>query len=256
MLRNKTIVIAGACGLLGRSFVEAVVGEGGRVIVTALDEIGVRDLEKKLRTRYPADRLDSSPLDITSEKSLTDLIHFLDEKYGRIDGFVNSAYPKNSAYGKSFFDISYNDFCEHLNLHLGGYFLASQTFLKYFMTQNYGTLVNISSIYGVIAPKFEIYEKTAITVPIEYAASKSALIHLTKYMAKIAKGKNIRVNCISPGGINDHQPQSFMSNYRDNCLNKGMLDPKDIIGTLIFLLSEMSQYISGQNFVVDDGFTL
>jgi NAD(P)-dependent dehydrogenase (short-subunit alcohol dehydrogenase family) len=155
-----------------------------------------------------------------------------------------------------FFDVTFEDFNENINLNLGGYFLTSQQFALYFKKQGYGNIINISSIYGVVPPKFEIYEETDMTVPVEYAAIKSALIHLTKYMAKYLKGTNIRVNCLSPGGIFDNQNEKFLSKYNDKCLNKGMLDANDLTGTLLFLISDQSKYINGQNLIVDDGFTL
>ena len=108
----------------------------------------------------------------------------------------------------------------------------------------------------MLAPRFELYNNTEMTMPVEYAAIKSALIHFTKYLAKYLKGKNIRVNSISPGGILDNQPEEFLLKYKKFCLNKGMLDPNNISGTLNFLLSDMSELINGQNIVVDDGFAL
>ena len=95
-----------------------------------------------------------------------------------------------------------------------------------------------------------------MTMPVEYAAIKSGLIHLSKYMAKYFKGKNIRVNTISLGGIEDKQPEAFLKAYKEFCLNKGMLNPNDIAGTLIYLISDLSKFVNGQNIVVDDGFTL
>jgi NAD(P)-dependent dehydrogenase (short-subunit alcohol dehydrogenase family) len=95
-----------------------------------------------------------------------------------------------------------------------------------------------------------------MTMPVEYAAIKSALIHLTKYMAKYYKGKKIRINSISLGGLLDKQPPAFLESYKAFCLNKGMLDKSDINGTLVYLLSDLSVYVNGQNIVVDDGFTL
>ena len=93
-------------------------------------------------------------------------------------------------------------------------------------------------------------------MPVEYAAIKSGLIHLTKYMANYFKGLNIKVNALSPGGVIDKQPDSFLQAYKGECLNKGMLEKNDLKGTLVFLLSDMSQYVNGQNIVVDDGFSL
>ena len=150
----------------------------------------------------------------------------------------------------------YDDFVENIGLNLGGYFTTSQKFARYFQKQGYGNIINISSIYGVVAPKFEVYDGTTMTTPVEYAAIKSGLIHLTKYMAKYFKGMNIKVNTLSPGGIFDNQPETFLENYKDQCLDKGMLDKSDLKGTLVFLLSDMSKYINGQNIIVDDGFSL
>lgn len=82
------------------------------------------------------------------------------------------------------------------------------------------------------------------------------LIHLTKYMAKYFKGMNIRVNSLSPGGIYDSQPESFVKSYKYHCINKGMLDKSDLKGTLIYLLSDLSKNLNGQNIIIDDGFTL
>lgn len=95
-----------------------------------------------------------------------------------------------------------------------------------------------------------------MTSPIDYAVIKSGLIHLTRYMAKYFKGENIRVNAISPGGIYNNQPELFLKKYNNECSSKGMLDAHDLTGTLIFLLSDGSRYVNGQNIVVDDGFCL
>ena len=195
-------------------------------------------------------------LDITSKISIQKCIDCVHEKYGRIDALVNNAYPKNNNYGRHFFDVEYDDFVENLGMNLGGCIIPSQLFSMYFQNQGYGNIINISSIYGLMAPKFEIYKNTSMTVPVEYAVTKSGLIHLTKYMAKYFKGMNIKVNAISPGGILDGQPDSFINNYNIQSLNKGMLDKADLNGTLVYLLSNMSKYVNGQNIVVDDGFSL
>ena len=183
-------------------------------------------------------------------------IKYLHDRYKRIDALVNNAYPRNKNYGRHFFDVEYSDFIENLGLNLGGYFAASQQFARYFKEQGYGNIINICSIYGVVAPKFEIYNNTTMTMPVEYAAIKSGLIHLTKYMAKYFKGMNIKVNALSPGGIFDNQPEPFLEKYKDQCLNKGMLNNSDLKGTLVYLLSDMSRYVNGQNIVVDDGFSI
>lgn len=256
MLKDKVIVITGGAGLIGKEFVKAVVENGGIAIIADIDEeLGLKtkdDLSSELKST----NIDFVKLNITSKESLSECIEYLSNKFGKIDALVNNAYPRNKNYGKHFFDIEYEDFVENLGLNLGGYFITSQQFAKYFQKQGYGNIINISSIYGVVAPRFEIYEGTPMTTPVEYAAIKSGLIHLTKYMAKYFKGMNIKVNTLTPGGIFDNQPQSFLEKYQDKCLSKGMLDKSDLKGTLVYLLSDMSSYVNGQNIVVDDGFCL
>ena len=247
MLNDKVIVVTGGAGLIGKEFIKVIVENGGIAVIADIDE-----KSKELKSK----NIDFVKLDITSKDSINEAINYLDKKYGKIDGLVNNAYPRNRNYGKHFFDVEYEDFCENVNLNLGGYFLTSQQFALYFKKQNYGNIINISSIYGVVAPKFEIYNDTTMTVPVEYSAIKSALIHLTKYMAKYFKNYNIRVNSISPGGIFDNQPEKFLESYKEQCLTKGMLDKSDLKGTLIYLLSDMSKFVNGQNIVVDDGFSL
>ncbi|MCT7626111.1 oxidoreductase [Aliarcobacter butzleri] len=256
MLKNKIVVITGGAGLIGKEFVKAVVENGGIAIIADINEDLGKKAKEDISNELNSKNIDFIKLDITSKNSLNESIQYLDKKYQRIDALVNNAYPRNKNYGKHFFDVEYSDFVENTGLNLGGYFTASQQFALYFQKQGYGNIVNISSIYGVVAPRFEIYEGTKMTTPVEYAAIKSGLIHLTKYMAKYFKRMNIRVNTLSPGGIFDSQPEPFLVKYKEQCLNKGMLDKSDMKGTLVYLLSDMSKYVNGQNIVVDDGFSL
>lgn len=256
MLKDKVIVITGGAGLIGQEFVKAVIENNGIAIIADINEkIGV-ETKERLSQKLNTTNIDFIQLDITSKDSLVNCIEYLDGKYKQIDALVNNAYPRNKNYGKHFFDVEYNDFVENLGLNLGGYFNTSKEFAKYFQKQDYGNIINISSIYGVIAPKFEVYENTPMTMPVEYAAIKSGLIHLTKYMAKYFKGMNIKVNTLSPGGILDSQPEEFLKKYKKECSNKGMLNKSDLKGTLVYLLSDMSKYVNGQNIIVDDGFVL
>jgi NAD(P)-dependent dehydrogenase (short-subunit alcohol dehydrogenase family) len=256
MLKNRIIIITGGAGLIGQEFVKAVVQQQGVAVIADInEEVGVQ-VQQSLCRSLGSDNIDFMRLDITSVESIKNMIDTLHAKYGRIDALVNNAYPRNKSYGRHFFDVKYQDFCENLNFNLGGYFLTSQELARYFQRQGHGNIVNIASIYGVISPKFEIYENTSMTVPVEYAAIKSAIIHLTKYMAKYFKGLNIRVNTLSPGGIFDNQPKAFLEAYREKSINKGMLDKSDIRGSLVYLLSDMSTYVNGQNIIVDDGFSI
>lgn len=255
-LKSEVVVIAGGGGLIGSGFADVVVELGATVVIgEASDFIDNKpeglDDDKAHENNYP-----SIELDITSRVSIDAAIAKINKKYGPITCFVNCAYPRNANYGRSFFEVSYDDFCENTSLHLGGYFLAMQRFGEYFSKNGKGNIINLASVYGVIPPRFEIYEGTPLTMPIEYAAIKSGIIHMTKYLSKYLKGSGVRVNCLSPGGVLDNQNELFIGGYNDYCSTKGLLDKEDLNGALAFLISEASRYVNGQNIIVDDGFVL
>lgn len=254
-LQDKVVVITGGAGRIGSDFARSVAATGAVAVIADTNEEAGRALEKKIRGEQEG-IAEFQPLDITSRDSVQALIHTLNKKYGRIDALVNNAYPKNGHYGRKFEEVTFEDFTENMGMHVGGYFLMAQQFGAYFKQQGWGNIVNMASIYGVVPPRFEVYAETQMTMPVEYAAVKSAVIHLTKYLAKYFKGCNIRVNTLSPGGILDRQPEAFLERYREHSLSKGMLDPQDICGTLLYLLSDLSRFVNGQNLVVDDGWSL
>ena len=252
LVKDKIVVVTGGAGLLGKTFCQAIADNGGLAVVAEYDIA----IAEKLCASLKNASIVPAEVDITNKISVETLITTISKKYSKIDALVNSAYPRNKNYGKHFFEVTYDDFCENLGMNLGGYFLTSQLFAKYFYEQGYGNIINLASIYGVIVPRFEIYNNTQMTTPVEYAAIKSGLIHLSKYMAKYFKGKNIRVNTISLGGIEDKQPESFLRAYKEFCLNKGMLNAKDIAGTVPVSYTHLTLPTNRQNIVVDDGFTL
>ena len=128
--------------------------------------------------------------------------------------------------------------------------------MLFFKNQGYGNLIHLSSIQGSSSPKFNHYEGTNMISPIEYSAMKAGIISLTKYLAKLYKKDNIRVNCISPGGIIDSQPVKFKNNYKKDCGSKGLLDADDLVGAMLYLISDDSKYMNGQNIIIDDGWSL
>lgn len=254
-LRNKLIVITGGAGVIGQSFVRGIAEMGGIAVAADIDFDAAKRLVSETGHPGPG-RIEAAHLDITSRDSICALIFELRQRHGRIDAVVNNAYPRNKNYGRKLEDVAYADFCENVDMHLGGYFLVAQQFCLAFKEQGGGNVVNMSSIYGTMAPRFEVYDGTPMTMPVEYAAIKSGINQLTRYFAQYFKGTGIRVNCLSPGGILANQPTAFLRAYNEHCASKGMLDADDLLGTLLFLLSDMSKFINGQNIVVDDGYSL
>lgn len=251
ILQGKRVLVVGAAGLLGREIVKSVINEGGRVIAA---DINAESLTS-LRELSLLDSIEFTEIDITKKDSVVAAINYCVKKFGGIDAAVNSAYPRNRNYGRKVFDVTYEDFSENISLHLGGYFIFMQQCAEYALKNKTPfSLVNISSVYGVIAPKFDVYDETHMTMPVEYAAIKSGLLHLNKYFTSFMKGTDFRVNSVSPGGLLDGQDALFLERYKSYCASKGMLDVDDVLGAIIFLLSSMSAYIKGQNIIVDDGY--
>ncbi|MGY3685375.1 oxidoreductase [Vibrio coralliilyticus] len=254
LLKGKTILIAGAGGLLGSQIVAAALEQGATVIAADLNVEVMQQRLDGIGIDLNSSALSLVELDITSEESVKALFENSDKN---IDGAVNTTYPRNRAYGKHFFDVVAASFNENMSLHLGSAFLFVQQAAAYFKrTEQPLSLVNISSIYGVVAPKFDIYDNTPMTMPVEYAAIKSAIQHLSKYAAAYVNDSRFRINCVSPGGVFDNQPADFLKAYKSNTHGAGMLDVKEVVGSVLFLLSEQSRYVTGQNIIVDDGFTL
>ena len=255
MLKDKVVVIAGGAGLIGKSFVKSALSSGAKVIIADINEEVGSEFCASLKAEF-SNNVEFVKFDLCDKDLILKCIEFAVKKFGKIDAVVNAAYPRTKDFGAYFFDTSYENFCKNTNLQLGGAFLLMQTFAEFFKKQGYGNIIMLSSIQGVVAPKFETYKGTPMSSPIAYSAIKAGLIHMVKYLAKYLKGSNIRVNCISPGGVLDGQNPIFLEQYKNVCLNKGMLDPCDLNGAMLFLLSDGSLYVNGQNIVVDDGFCL
>jgi len=256
LLNGKVVLLTGGAGLIGKEFAKAILSQQGRVVILDRNVSQGVGLVSEFGSIYGDDKVQFIELDVTCSRSIQAAIDKVHERFGIIDALVNNAYPKTAGYGATFFEVEYDSFCSNLSMNVGGYFLMSQKVSRYFLNQGYGNIINIASIYGIIAPRFEIYKEAGFTMPVEYAAIKSAQLHLTRYLSKFLKGANIRVNAISPGGVYNSQPEEFRNAYSKHCNNHSLLDKSDLNGTLVFLLSEMSRYINGQNIIVDDGFVL
>jgi NAD(P)-dependent dehydrogenase (short-subunit alcohol dehydrogenase family) len=254
LLRNKTILVAGAGGLFGGVIVKEALEQGAEVFATDINVVAMKKRLELLDVNIQSNLLNLQCLDITDESSVRSLFGELDKV---LHGAVNATYPRNNNYGQHFFDVTLDSFNENLALHLGSAFLFSQQCAAYFKNVNTDfSLVNISSIYGVIAPKFDVYENTSMTMPVEYAAIKSALLHLNKYVNTYVCDSKFRINSVSPGGIFDNQSTQFLEQYKKYTHGKGMLDVKDSVGAVIFLLSDNARFVTDQNIIVDDGFSI
>ena len=241
-LTNKIIIVTGGSGLIGKELVADINRKGGKAINA---DIGVEsDLKRGLLH-----------LDITDVQSVDKGINSVVEEFGQIDGLVNNAYPRTKDWGTRFEDIDPASWRANVDMQLNGYFICCQRVLRIMSTRNSGSIVNIASIYGVVGNDFTLYEEYGGTSPAAYSAIKGGLINFTRYLASYYGRKGIRVNCISPGGIFDNQHPSFISRYEAKVPLGRLGNPEDIAPSVSFLLSDEAKYITGQNLIVDGGWT-
>ena len=254
-LVNQNVLITGAAGRIGFAVANQALSLGANVF---LADISPESLERSILqlSSLGASKICSSVADISNSSGIDCLISEVNASFGRIDSVVHCAYPRSKGWGTKFEDINEENLFLDLNMQLGGAILFSRRVYKYFQHQGHGNLVHLSSIQGVCAPKFEHYSGTSMSSPIEYAAIKAGIISIVRWLAKYSANQNIRVNCVSPGGILDSQPETFLSKYRESCTNIGMLSAEHVASIVTFLLSPEAVAINGQNIVVDDGWSL
>ena len=255
--KDNVVIITGGSGLLGTTFSTVCASAGYSVIIADInDETGNRTVGEIIKkTRNPNVRY--KRCDITRSTDVKELIRYTKAEFGSISALVNNAYPRNKNFGRKFEEVTYEDYCENLCMHMGGYFNITKWVSMEMMAQKSGNIINMASIYGCAAPRFSIYDGTPMTVAVEYAAIKGGIINFTRYLASYLGKYNIRVNAISPGGIEDRQPAPFIEKYTQHVvLGNRMANPDDIAGVLLFLLSDQSHYVTGQNIIVDGGWTL
>ena len=251
MLNNKNIVVLGGFGKIGYATAQEILNNNGKVLI--VDKIN-KSRKKEFISKNS--NLEILNLDILENNSMDKIIKFAKRKFKTIDGFINAFYPKSKKWGTNFEKLNIKYLKEDISNQLAIPIIISQRIILFYLKQGFGNLINISSIQGSNNPKFEHYKNLNMTSPIEYSAIKSATISYSKYLAKLYKKKNIRINIVSPGGIEDNQNIKFKKRYIADCNSKGLLEGKDIANTIIFLLSDKSKYINGQNIIVDDGWSL
>lgn len=256
LLDGRVIVVTGGAGRIGRAFCTAIAQQGGTAVIADTNDAAARQLESELGAQFGPGAATVATFDITRAEQIDAAISALHARHGRIDAVVNNAYPRNARYGARVENVTYADFADNVSRHVGGYFVTAQRFAAYFAPRRSGNIVFMGSIYGVVAPRFEVYAGTPMTMPVEYSVIKAGLMHLTRYLAQYYKDCGIRVNALSPGGVFADQPAEFVRRYSAHAAGGRMLDAADLTGSLVYLLSDASAHVTGQNLVVDDGWTL
>src|SRR3989338_6450832 len=246
-LKDRVCIVTGGAGLIGTAHCRICAQNGAKVIMIEIDLEKAKKVAKDLIKETKNKNIYPIKCDISDEKAVVKAFESIVKKFGRIDVLVNNAHPRNKNYGRKFEDVTYVDFSENLSKHLVGYFLMSREAAKVMARQKKGVIILMGSTYGIIAPKFDIYEGTSMTSSVEYAAMKGGVINMTKYMASYLGPKGIRVNSISPGGVFDNHKDPFLSNYlsKVRLVPRRMAKPEDIANALLYLISDDSAYVTG-----------
>jgi len=260
-LDNKVAIVTGACGLLGVQHCEALAAAGARVVVADLNEESCLQVAGRLGEGHLA-----LGLDVTSVESLERGRRRILDTYGRIDVLVNNAAindmfenPLLAGQQSMFENYPLEMWDRSWKVNVSGVFLCSQVLGGVMAAQGGGSIINIASTYGMVAPDQSIYrneagEQTFYKSP-AYPVTKSAVIGFTKFLASYWGNKRVRVNALSPGGVENQQDPFFKINYSNKTLLGRMADPSDYKGAIVFLASDASAYMTGANLVVDGGWT-
>ncbi len=261
-LKGKVGIVTGALGLLGKQHCYALSEAGATVIVCDLNEKPCKEFSSELGLNSIG-----VGVDITDYSSVQNLLKIIKKTFSSIDILVN-----NAAINEKFEDASGADelskfenyplelWNRSLNVNLTGMFICSQVIGGEMARRKSGSIINVASTYGIVAPDQSLYKdenghqnfyKTAA-----YPVTKGAVISFTRYLAAYWGNKEVRVNALSPGGVENFQDQFFIDNYSKRTPLGRMAMPTDYKGALIFLASDASRYMTGANLVVDGGYTI
>lgn len=250
---GKCVVLSGGSGQIGAVIGAAYVAAGARV--ASLDLVAPESVDAARSDTGPASA--ARPLhvrtDITSATEVEAGLDRVSAVYGSIDILINCA-------GIGVFTPmetrTVAEFDAVMDVNLKGTFLMVQAVARGMQRRASGVIVNVGSIYGVSAADQRIYGDSGRNSSEVYAMTKAGVIHFTRYMARYLAPHGIRVNCVSPGGIFADQDPAFVANYVHKTPLGRMGNPEDLVGGIFYLTSSLSQYVTGQNLIIDGGFTI
>ncbi len=273
-LAQRVAVVTGGAGLLGAEFCRTLVEAGAHVVIADVDlgqaETLAQTLNQRGRSSAEANaatlpRALAIATDVTSPASVQAMVEVTLRTYGHLDILVNSAAldpkfdPEHAPHHTDAFeDYPLEAWNQALGVNLTGTFLCCQAVAKPMLAQGRGVMINICSIYGIVAPDQRLYEqpgKPPRYKPVYYTVTKAGVLGLTRYLAAYYAGKNIRVNALTPGGVYNQHDEQFVQAYSARTVLGRMARKDELNGALLFLASDASSYMTGANLIVDGGWT-
>jgi len=263
-LSGKVALVTGALGLLGREHCAALAAAGARLVLTDLNADALDVAAARLREAGARDALGVAA-DLTREGDVDALQGRVLARFGAVDVLVNNAaiddkFGPDAARESRFESYSVERFRRQLDVNVTGVFLCCQRFGSLMAERGHGSIVNVASTYGIVAPNQDLYRREdgsqAFWKGAAYPASKGAVLQLTRFLAAYWGERGVRVNALCPGGVEAGQDAFFRARYAERTPLKRMAAPEDYRGALLFLASDASAYMTGASLVVDGGFTV
>jgi NAD(P)-dependent dehydrogenase (short-subunit alcohol dehydrogenase family) len=262
-LDGKVAIVTGALGLLGREHCSALAAAGARVVVTDLDGEACHTLAESLTTSYRLPALGVAT-DVTDPDDVEALGERVLSAFGQVDILVNNAaiddkYASHALDESRFEQYPVERFRRMLEVNVVGTFLCSQRIGRRMAARLSGSIINIASTYGVVAPQQALYRRAdgsqSFFKSPAYPTSKGAVLQFTRFLAGYWGAANVRVNALSPGGVAQDPDRHFRAEYAARTPLGRMAEPSDYRGALLFLASSASAYMTGANLIVDGGWT-
>lgn len=259
-LSGQVALITGGAGILGSRFGSALAASGASVVVLDVDAARASDTADKLKARY-AVQAAGICADVAERAALNEVRGHVEREMGPVSVLVNAAAAKSPGFFDPFTDFTLRDWDEVMRTNVTGAMVACQVFGAAMAARRSGSIINILSIYGIVAPDQRIYEGSlyegrSINTPAVYSTSKAALWGLTQYLAAYWGAEGVRVNAVTPGGVFSGQNDTFVQRYSHRVPLGRMAEADEIAGAVVFLASSASSYVTGQNIIVDGGLSV
>ena len=249
-LDGLAAVVTGGLGRVGRSIGSALGDAGARLLVVDKDEADWL----AARAEFPDDAAFHA-LDVTELEAIPAHVAAIDERLDGIAVWVNCAYPRTADWGGKPEQDTPESWRRNVDMQMTSYCLFADHAAQRMAARDGGSIINVASIYGVVAPDFAVYENTDMTTPAAYAAIKGGIVAHSRYLASYYGRRGVRVNALCPGGVAAGQPDTFVEAYGRRTALGRMAEAAEIGPPAVFLASEASSYVTGATLMVDGGWT-
>jgi len=257
-LKGRVAVITGGAGHIGAAMAEALAELGANTVILDISMEACLPVCERISREYAVETMPLA-VNLAQEEHIRVVPDEVVKKFGRLDILVNCAAFVGTSnlqgWITPFEEQSVDTWKQALDVNLTAPFLLTQACSATLKRSGHGSVINVASIYGILGPDMCLYEGTSMGNSAAYAASKGGLLQLTRWLATVLS-PDVRVNAITPGGVRRGQPEMFHKKYVEKTPLKRMALEEDLKGAIIYLASDLSSYVTGQNIIIDGGYTV